>query len=122
MGKSSGSRAYDKGFKAGYGKPNKKKSAPRSNSGGGGGSSSRPVTNRQHSREFHAERPNYPQGPATVDVKVVFREDGNTDTYFGGVGKADGPGHGHVATSPNGQTIYARESSNNGGRTYVDRP
>lgn len=44
------------------------------------------------------------------EVKAVARTDGKTDTYFGGRGKADGPGHGHVVTGPDGKVEYSREA------------
>ena len=119
VGKSSGQRAYDRGFSAGYGKaPKKKNPQPRSTGRGMG------TSDRSHSREFHAE-PARTGVPRTrqeeQEVKVVFREDGKSDTYFGGQGRADGSGHGHVVTRVDGSIDHARESSQNGGRTYIDR-
>lgn len=55
------------------------------------------------------------------DVKSVARTDGKTDTYFGGQGKADGPGHGHVVSDSSGNISYARESASNGGGVSVDK-
>jgi hypothetical protein len=49
------------------------------------------------------------------DVKSVHEPNGNTSTYFGGRGRADGPGHGHVVTNSDGKVTYARESASNGG-------
>lgn len=55
------------------------------------------------------------------DVKAVAREDGKTDNYFGGQGKADGPGHGHVVATDKGDVVYARESTEHGGGVSVDK-
>lgn len=54
------------------------------------------------------------------DVKASQRSDGKTDNYFGGDGKADGPGHGHVVVSENGRVDYAREAARYGGGVSVD--
>lgn len=54
------------------------------------------------------------------DVKASQRSDGKTDNYFGGDGKADGPGHGHVVVSDTGRVDYARESASRGGGVSVD--
>lgn len=43
-------------------------------------------------------------------------DDGKTTSnYFGGEGKPDGPGHGHVEVNEQGDVTYARESSEHGG-------
>lgn len=55
------------------------------------------------------------------DVKAVMREDGKTDNYFGGEGKADGPGHGHIVVTEGGDVDYARDSASNGGEVSVDK-
>lgn len=55
------------------------------------------------------------------DTKSVARTDGKTDTYFGGSGKADGSGHGHVVSDSSGNVSYARESSSNGGGVSVNK-
>ena len=52
----------------------------------------------------------FDRSDVSSDVKSVLREDGKTDTYFGGVGKADGPGHGHVVCDDKGNVEYAREA------------
>ena len=49
----------------------------------------------------------------TSDFSGRLGEDGKTDTYFGGEGKADGPGHGHVATNEQGEHEYVRDSEAN---------
>lgn len=54
-------------------------------------------------------------GKSSNDVKSVHESNGNTSTYFGGRGRADGPGHGHVVTNSHGEVTYARESTSNGG-------
>ncbi len=58
---------------------------------------------------------------ADDDVKAVLGEDGKTDNYFGGEGKADGPGHGHIVVNSSGEVDYARDSASNGGQVYVDK-
>lgn len=54
------------------------------------------------------------------DVKSVATSDGKTHTYFGGEGKADGPGHGHIVTNSDGHIEYARESESHGGGVIHD--
>lgn len=54
-------------------------------------------------------------GKSSNDVKSVLEPSGRTSTYFGGQGRADGPGHGHVVTDDSGNVTYARESASNGG-------
>ena len=44
------------------------------------------------------------------DVKASLREDGKTDNYFGGQGKADGSGHGHAVVDSKGDTVYLRDT------------
>lgn len=51
----------------------------------------------------------------STDIKSVLEPNGKTSTYFGGQGKADGPGHGHIVSDSNGNVTYARESASNGG-------
>lgn len=53
--------------------------------------------------------------------KAVLREDGKTDNYYGGQGRADGPGHGHVVVNESGGVDYARLSSSDGGSVVVDK-
>lgn len=44
------------------------------------------------------------------DTKSVAERNGNTSTYFGGIGKADGKGHGHVVADKDGKVSYEREA------------
>lgn len=44
------------------------------------------------------------------DVKSRMREDGKTDTFFGGDGKADGSGHGHAVANDRGGIEYLRDT------------
>lgn len=43
------------------------------------------------------------------NVWISKDSDGNTNIYFGGVGKPDGPGHGHYVMDQNGNVTYRRE-------------
>ena len=43
------------------------------------------------------------------DVWISKESDGNTNIYFGGVGKPDGPGHGHYVMDRNGNVTYRRD-------------
>lgn len=43
------------------------------------------------------------------DVWVSTKPDGAVNIYFGGVGKPDGPGHGHYAMDSNGKVTYKRD-------------
>jgi hypothetical protein len=43
------------------------------------------------------------------DVKSVARSDGKTSNFFGGEGKADGPGHGHIDLDSKGNETFRRE-------------
>ena len=42
-------------------------------------------------------------------VWVSTQSDGTTNIYFGGVGKPDGPGHGHYVLDRNGTVTYKRD-------------
>ena len=42
-------------------------------------------------------------------VWISTDSDGNTNIYFGGVGKPDGPGHGHYVMDPGGTVTYRRD-------------
>lgn len=61
----------------------------------------------------------------SADAVARSRDDNGvlvTDTYFGGEGKPDGPGHGHVVTDEYGNVRYARDSEENmPGTTREDR-
>jgi len=52
----------------------------------------------------------FDKSDVSKDVKAVAETNGNTSTYFGGEGKADGPGHGHVVTDSDGNVTYSREA------------
>lgn len=43
------------------------------------------------------------------DVWISKDSDGNTNIYFGGVGKPNGPGHGHYVMDCSGKVTYKRE-------------
>lgn len=43
------------------------------------------------------------------DVWVSTDRDGNTNIYFGGVGKPNGPGHGHYVMDRSGNVTYKRD-------------
>lgn len=46
------------------------------------------------------------------DVWVSTDRDGNTNIYFGGVGKPNGPGHGHYVMDRSGNVTYKRDPYN----------
>lgn len=58
------------------------------------------------------------------DPKIVAKEDeeGNvtTSNYFGGEGRSNGPGHGHVDVDESGNVTYARESTEHGGQEGLE--
>lgn len=43
------------------------------------------------------------------DVWISTDSYGNTNIYFGGIGKPDGPGHGHYTMNQNGTVTYRRD-------------
>lgn len=52
-------------------------------------------------------------------VKIVTDEKGNTNFYFGGIGRPDGLGHGHVAIDKNNNQYYYRDAFRpHGGQNY----
>lgn len=64
---------------------------------------------------------------AGVDMKFLERvwvrhdPDGAVNIYFGGVGRADGPGHGHYVMNAQGTVTYKREPFEaHGGHNFVD--
>ena len=45
------------------------------------------------------------------NAKIVSRDDGKTDVYFGGLAAAgDGLGHGHAVIDENGNVTYLRDA------------
>ena len=55
------------------------------------------------------------------DAKIVHKPDGTTQIYHGGLGRADGLGHGHVALDASGRKTYDRKAfAAHGGQNYVD--
>ena len=46
------------------------------------------------------------------NVWISKESDGNTNIYFGGVGKPDGPGHGHYVMDQHGTVTYRRDPFN----------
>lgn len=56
------------------------------------------------------------------DVWVKQDKDGNYNIYFGGIGRADGEGHGHYVLSPSGKVTYARDPhKEHGSHNYTDQ-
>lgn len=43
------------------------------------------------------------------DLRVSRDQNGNTNIYFGGIGKSDGPGHGHYVVDYSGKVTYRRD-------------
>lgn len=43
------------------------------------------------------------------NVLISTDPDGITNIYFGGIGKPDGPGHGHYVMDQNGNVTYRRD-------------
>lgn len=43
------------------------------------------------------------------NVWISKESDGNINIYFGGIGKPDGPGHGHYVMDQNGNVTYRRD-------------
>lgn len=67
-----------------------------------------------------------PRRPPAADVVAVARitSDGRlvTDTYWGGEGRPDGPGHAHAVLDEHGRVLYLRESERDlPGRTRAER-
>ena len=56
-------------------------------------------------------------------VWISTDSDGNTNIYFGGVGKPDGPGHGHYVMDPGGIVTYRRDPFDpHGAQNFTDEP
>ena len=54
-------------------------------------------------------------------VWVSKDRDGSTNIYFGGVGKPDGPGHGHYVMDSSGKVTYKREPfDDHGGQNFTE--
>lgn len=57
------------------------------------------------------------------NVWISTDSDGNTNIYFGGVGKPDGPGHGHYVMDPGGNVTYRRDPFDpHGAQNFTDEP
>ncbi|MBQ6127661.1 DUF1771 domain-containing protein [Candidatus Saccharibacteria bacterium] len=57
------------------------------------------------------------------DAKIVKKADGTTQIYSGGLGLADGLGHGHVALDSSGHKVYERKAfEKHGSQNYTDEP
>lgn len=55
------------------------------------------------------------------DVWVSKDSNGNTNIYFGGVGKPNGPGHGHYVMERSGKVSYKRDPFDpHGGQNFTD--
>ena len=85
---------------------------------------------REHERNIILDKGNISYSERK-NAKIVSKPDGTTQIYSGGIGKADGIGHGHVALDSAGQKTYERKAfekhgsqnykNNNGGVTIYDR-
>ena len=63
---------------------------------------------RQDDKRSTAEKAGVPQ--QYLDAVWISKDrNGNTNIYFGGVGKPNGPGHGHYVLDKNGTTVYKRD-------------
>ena len=57
------------------------------------------------------------------NVWISKESDGNTNIYFGGVGKPDGPGHGHYVMDQHGTVTYRRDPFDpHGAQNFTDAP
>ena len=57
------------------------------------------------------------------NVWISKESDGNINIYFGGVGKPDGPGHGHYVMDQNGNVTYRRKPFDpHGTQNFTDAP
>ena len=57
------------------------------------------------------------------NVWISTDSDGNTNIYFGGVGKPDGPGHGHYVMDQHGTVTYRRDPFDpHGAQNFTDAP
>ena len=57
------------------------------------------------------------------NVWISKDSDGNTNIYFGGIGKPDGPGHGHYVMDQYGTVTYMRNPSDpHGTQNFTDAP
>lgn len=55
------------------------------------------------------------------NIWISKDSDGTTNIYFGGVGKPNGPGHGHYTVDRNGNVTYKREPfDDHGGHNFTD--
>ena len=57
------------------------------------------------------------------NVWISTEPNGNVNIYFGGVGKPDGPGHGHYVMNRNGTVTYRRDPFEpHGAQNFTDEP
>ena len=57
------------------------------------------------------------------NVWISKDSDGNTNIYFGGLGKPDGPGHGHYVMDQHGTVTYRRDPFDpHGTQNFTDAP
>lgn len=57
------------------------------------------------------------------NVWISTDSNGNTNIYFGGLGKPDGPGHGHYVMDQHGTVIYRRGPSEpHGTQNFTNKP
>ena len=55
------------------------------------------------------------------NAKIVQKPDGTTQVYHGGLGRADGLGHGHTVLDAAGQKVYDRQAfAAHGAQNYID--
>ena len=75
---------------------------------------------RREDKRAIAERAGVPS-QYLDDLWVSRDSNGNTNIYFGGVGKPNGPGHGHYVVDRNGRVTYRRNPNDpHGSHNFVD--
>ena len=75
---------------------------------------------RQHERNRTLDKAGI-YGSSRKDAKIVKKSDGTTQIYHGGIGKADGLGHGHTTLDQAGHKTYDRKSfSAHGSQNFTD--
>ena len=75
---------------------------------------------RREDKRAIAERAGVPS-QYLDDLWVSRDSNGNTNIYFGGVGKPNGPGHGHYVIDRNGRVTYRRNPNDpHGSQNFTD--
>ena len=59
--------------------------------------------------EFKRAKTDFDSSAKAYSVWVSTDSNGNTNIYFGGVGKPNGPGHGHYVMDRSGKVTYKRD-------------